>query len=73
MTDRINGFYVTLEKNIREDDVRPLMDAMKHMKGVMTVEPQVSDWAEHIAYERVRRELGSELLDVLYPERKESG
>ena len=43
MTDRIKGFYVALDKDLRVDDAQPLIDAVKQMKHVMDVEVSISD------------------------------
>lgn len=70
MTDRIRGFYVALEKDIRDDDVEPIIEAVKCLRFVLKVEPIVSDANDWIAEERVRRELGEKLWEILYPKRK---
>lgn len=43
MTERYAGFYVILEKDIREDDAKATISAMRHIKGVLSVEPKVTD------------------------------
>lgn len=72
MTDRYNAFIVVLEQDIRSDDAQPILDAIKQLRGVLGVEPYVSDISEQIAEMRARRELGQKLWDVLYPEHKEN-
>lgn len=67
MTDRINGFYVALEKDTRVDDAEATIAAVKQIKGVLSVKVHVSDMTDHFAYERVRRELGTKLWEILYP------
>lgn len=65
MTDRVNGFLVTLEHDIRVDDAQPLMDAILQLRGVISVTPNVSDIEAHLAQERVRLELRKKLWEVL--------
>jgi len=39
MTTRLKGFTITLEKDIREDDVEILIQTLKMIKGVVSVKP----------------------------------
>lgn len=65
MTDRIAGFYVALEEDIRVDDAEGLMQAMMHLKGVIAVETVVSDAMSWMRKAQVRQELAQKLMDVL--------
>ena len=38
MTERVKGFVVTLQNDVREDDIASTMDAIKHIKGVIAVQ-----------------------------------
>ena len=67
MTDRINLLSVVLSKDIRDDDCEAIINAIKMVKGVLSVTPHVVDHADHIAQQRVRHELGEKLWAVLYP------
>jgi hypothetical protein len=69
MTDRYHALVVVLEKDTRDDDAEHLINAIKMMRGVLSVEGQVSDINIHTAYERAKHELGQKVLNVLYPER----
>lgn len=70
MTDRYCGFLVTLQQDLRDDDAQATLDALRQIKGVIAVEPVVSD-AYHfqMADTRVRSEIASTLMRALYPER----
>ena len=68
MTDRFNSLTVVLDRDIREDDAEALLNAIRQLRGVLSVTGNVSDVGSHIAEERVRRELGDKLWEVLYPE-----
>lgn len=41
MTDRLKGFVVTLEEDLREDDAQHICDAIAMVKGVLSVRPVV--------------------------------
>lgn len=69
MTDRVSGLYVILEQDIREDDVEELVQAIRLLRGVLTVETHVADFEEAIAQARVRSELIRELWDALNKKR----
>lgn len=43
MTDRLKGCTVAFERDIRVDDVVPLLDAIRHLRGVADVEPLIAD------------------------------
>ncbi len=62
MTDRFAAFTVILEENMREDDAQPLMDAIRHLRGVISVKGNVVDIDLSIAEARIRRELKAKLL-----------
>lgn len=70
MTDRFNGFTVVLERDIREDDAKPIIAAIRQLRGVLDVVPLVADSESYLAEQRARHELGQKLLDVVYPDRK---
>jgi hypothetical protein len=64
MTDRLT---VVLEKDIRDDDAQPLIEAIKQMRGVLDVQPLMANIESYIAQSRARAELGQKLWDILYP------
>ena len=37
VTDRVNGFTVTLERDLRDDDATPIADAIRQLRGVIGV------------------------------------
>jgi len=67
MTDRFHSLTVVLEKDIRSDDAEGLIQAIRHMRGVISVSGNVSDIVHYMAQERARHELGKKLLEILYP------
>lgn len=53
MTDRVSGFTVVLDHDIRDDDIEPVLNAIRMVKGVIAVEAIVADsFAEHVATAR---------------------
>jgi len=54
MTDRYAGLVVTLERDIREDDAEPILDAIRLIRGVASVEPVIGDYRTHMAEQRAR-------------------
>ena len=56
---------VTLEKDIRIDDVQLLVDAIKMLRFVADVSPNVSDIQDHIAYVRARGDIEGKLFNAL--------
>lgn len=67
MTDRFNSLFVVLTKDIREDDAETLINAIKMIKGVLSVTPRVADPSDQIAYERARVEIAEKMWAVLLP------
>lgn len=70
MTDRFHTLTVVLERDIREDNAMPLINAIERLRGVLRVTATVADIESHMAEERARRRLGEALWHVLYPEQK---
>ena len=65
MTDRFHSLTVVLGHNIREDDAEGLMDAIRHLKGVINVKGNVMDLSQSVAESRIKSELSLKLWDVL--------
>lgn len=62
MTDRVKGFVVTLEHDVRIDDIEPMMQAIRYMRGVANVQPSIVDSSDWINQQRIK----SELRDKMY-------
>lgn len=67
MTDRINSFIVVLEKDFREDDVAPLMQAVLRLRGVLAVNSNIVNVDSYVANERALDKLRGQLRDILWP------
>lgn len=66
MTDRYNAVTVVLEQDMREDDAESLINAIRHLRGVISVTGNVTEVADHIAQSRARRELEQRLWEALH-------
>jgi hypothetical protein len=66
MSEKINGVFVTLEHDLRDEQADYLLNAIRMIKGVIKVAPNVVDHGEaYVAEVRVRSELSSKLFAVL--------
>lgn len=65
MTDRIKGFTVTLEKDMRDDDVEVIKKAIEMIRGIAHVESSIVTTDDHFNRMRIRQELGKKLWEVL--------
>lgn len=72
MTTRLKGVLVTFEDDIREDDAEHRLNAIRQIRGVLSVEPVPADVDDHMARERVRYELWSKVRDIFFPPRQGS-
>jgi hypothetical protein len=65
MTDRVKGFTVTLEHDIRIDDVEVILNAVRMIKGVANVEPSISTHDDHMNRERLKWELRDKFYEFM--------
>lgn len=65
MSDRINGFIVALDKECSDTAVQQTINAIKQIKGVVDVTPNIVDPRDHIAEMRVRQEMTTKIFKVL--------
>lgn len=68
MSDRFNALTVVLDRDIRDADAEPLLNAIRMLKGVQSVTPRVADLGDHLAKERARREIEERLWKALRDE-----
>lgn len=55
MTDRVNSLVVVLKEDWRTDEVERVMNAILMIGPVLSVTPNISDYAEHVAERRANR------------------
>lgn len=65
MTDRLSGFVVVLEEDTRDDDAQATLDAIRQIRGVLSVEPHVSDIGAIIALSRTKHEILNGLIAIV--------
>lgn len=70
MTTRFNSLTIVLEKEIREDDAEHLINAIKMLRGVLSVEGDVIYRETYMAEERALHKLRTEMRGVLFPDRR---
>lgn len=68
MSDHYNSFIVILEHDIKDDEAKPIIEAIKQLRGVLNVEPHIAGFEDAIAQSRVRTEFGRKLLTIIYPD-----
>ena len=61
MTDRFNTLTVVLEKDTRDDDAESLLQAIRHMRGVLSVSGNVAEPTHYMAEERARSDLRAKI------------
>ena len=64
MTDRQSGFIVVLEKDMREDDAKSIIDAISMIKGVLEVTPLTADPMSQINQSIVRNKILMEMIEI---------
>lgn len=66
MTDRYHALLVTLDKEIRDDDLENWINAIRMMRRVVSVEPACKDdFKFHSAKDQIRSEWRRKLFEVL--------
>ena len=65
MTDRIHALTVVLDRDIRDDDLEPIITAIRMIRHVADVQLHVADMGTHTAMVRIRAELYPKFLAAL--------
>jgi len=65
MTDRIRHLTITLDEDIRDDDLAPIISAIQHVRGVSSVEHHVVTAQDHLARQAVRAEVQQKLFEAV--------
>ena len=64
MTDRIRTLTVVLDADYRDDDAKPIIDAILRIRGVGTVSGKVVDVGEYTARAAVQTKFRQDILDL---------
>lgn len=65
MSDHYNALIVTLEDDLSQENAQPLIDAIKQLRGVLSVDPHVRDVNGYVAQIRARTEVIEKLIGVI--------
>ena len=65
MTAKFNSLTIVLENDVREDDAQTLINAILMLKGVLSVEGNVSSFADYVAESRVKTEVRNRLFEII--------
>lgn len=65
MTDRISSLTVVLKEDVRVDDIGRVVEAIEMIGLVLSVTPNVADFAEHVATMRVHNEARHKLFELI--------
>jgi hypothetical protein len=68
VSDRIHSLTVVLERDIRDDDLQPVIDAIGMVRGVLRVKKLVADPTSYMAISRARMALIEKLNEALREE-----
>jgi len=65
MIDRTNYLTVVLDGAYRDDDIERVTNAIHMLKGVLTVQINVTDPSEYMAINRAKNDLRKKIYEVL--------
>lgn len=66
MSDQIKGFWVALDRDMKDEDAAGLREALLRMRGVAAVEMKITDPNDWFARQRVRQDIAKKIVDILY-------
>ena len=65
MSDRHHAYTVVLQKELKDEDSINVIEAIRMIKGVADVVPQVADHQFYVGREQARRELLEKVFNML--------
>lgn len=63
MTDRIKGFTITLEEDIRIDDIEYIKNAISMIKGISSVDETLTNVDDHMNRQMVKGKIRDKFLE----------
>lgn len=63
MSDYYNAVVVVLESDIKDERAEPTLNALRMVKGVLSVHPQVADSGDLVAEDRARHDMKMKVFD----------
>ena len=70
MTDYYKGIFVTFEKDIHEDDLNKITDAIRMIKGVQRINKYVKDFEDHMSEEKGKNDAFDAIIKFAIEKRK---
>jgi len=67
MSDRIYSYTVILDNVYKDEDAEQITAAIRMIKGVSSVMPQVADTNTYFAMDKARNELGNKIFELIHP------
>jgi hypothetical protein len=64
VSDRINTIVVVLDHDMAEDDADRLVDLFLHLRGVASVQRNVTDLEDYAARARVKSDFREKIFDL---------
>lgn len=65
MTDRLKGCLVVFDRDLRDDDAQPTIDAIRQLRGVSDVTTSLATPEDALNRLRMRRELINQIYELL--------
>lgn len=65
MTDRVKGLSIILRKDIREDDVEPLIMMLRMFPFVADVTMELATSQDYFVEQRVKQKMREDVMDAL--------
>jgi hypothetical protein len=65
MTDRLKGVVVTFDRDYRDDDVEFILNAIRMIKGVCSVDPLMAEHDDLMNRQRLKHEMRGKLYDAI--------
>jgi len=68
MSDHHSGYIVVLEQDLKDDAAQPVLNALRQIKGVLSVTPVVADVMGGVAEMRAESRIKRKLLYAVFGE-----
>jgi hypothetical protein len=62
MSDRLKGCWVAFERDIKDEDAEPIMEAIRYIRGVQAVDASVTDSDDWLARQHIKADVREKLL-----------
>lgn len=65
MSDKFKGCTVTFDRDIHEEDIKHIVDAIKQLRCVVSVEPTLTTAEDHMNRDRISWEYKNKFIDFI--------